>query len=122
MPPHADLPPTQNRAWGFYGTMSEHASAAWPLALSAVSTATGQSFESVRVFLDSRLGRHYADDVQNGLHQGQALQDAIHAATGRWMRWTTGRQTCKQYGIPPGLPYLTGFVIYCEIVEEALAA
>ena len=26
------------------------------------------------------------------------------------------------YGIPRGLPYLTGFVIRCEIVEEELAA
>ncbi len=29
--------------------------------------------------------------------------------------------TSKQHGIPKGLPYLTGFVIHCEIVEEALA-
>ena len=27
-----------------------------------------------------------------------------------------------RYGIPKGLPYLTGFVIHCEIVEESLAA
>ncbi len=119
---NADLPPSQNRAWGFYGTMGEYASDAWPLALSAISEATGQPLESVRVFLDSRWGRHFADDVQNGLHQGQALSEAIHAATGRWMVWTIGRQTSKQYGIPPGLPYLTGFVIYGEAVEEALAA
>ena len=26
-----------------------------------------------------------------------------------------------QHGIPKGLPYLTGFVIHCEIVEEAMA-
>ena len=28
---------------------------------------------------------------------------------------------CKQYGIPRGLPYLTGFVIHCEICEEMAA-
>ncbi len=33
-----------------------------------------------------------------------------------------GRQTSKDYGIPRGLPYLTGFVIHCEIVDESLAA
>jgi hypothetical protein len=38
------------------------------------------------------------------------------------MGWTIGRQTSKQYGIPRGLPYLTGFLIHCEIAEELLAA
>ena len=102
--------------------MNEHASAAWPLAMNAISDATHQPPESVRTFLDSRHGRHFADDVQNGLYEGKALADAINAATQRWMRWTIGRQTSKQYGIPRGLPYLTGFVIHCEIVEESLAA
>ena len=116
------IPATQNEAWGFWGTMNEHASAAWPLAMNAISDATHQPLESVRTFLDSHHGRHFADDVQNGLYQGQALQDAIKAATQRWMGWTIGRQTSKQYGIPRGLPYLTGFVIHCEIVDESLAA
>jgi hypothetical protein len=34
------------------------------------------------------------------------------------MGWTIGRQTSKQYGIPRGLPYLTGFVIHCEITTR----
>ena len=107
--------------FGFFGTLGEHAEAAWPLAMTAISDATSQPLESVRAFLDSRHGRHFADDVQNGLYQGQALQDAINAATQRWMGWTIGRQTSKQYGIPRGLPYLTGFVIHCEICEEMAA-
>ena len=116
------IPATQNEAWGFWGTMNEHAAAAWPLALAAIADATSQPLESARAFLDSRFGRHFADDVQNGLYQGQSLADAINAATQRWMGWTIGRQTSKQYGIPRCLPYLTGFVIHCEIVEESLAA
>ena len=28
---------------------------------------------------------------------------------------TIGRLTSKQYGIPKGLPHLTGFVMHCEI-------
>ena len=108
--------------WGLYGTMNEQAEAAWPLAMTAISDATGQPLESVRTFLDSRHGRHFADDVQNGLYAGATLADAINAATRRWMSWTIGRSTSKQYGIPKGLPYLTGFVIHCEIVEESLAA
>ena len=116
------MPATQNDAWGFFGTMDEHAAAAWPLAMTAISDATQQPLESVRIFLDSRHGRHFADDVHNGLYDGASLTDAIHAATGRWMGWTIGRQTSKQYGIPAGLPYLTGFVIHCAIIDEALAA
>jgi hypothetical protein len=116
------IPATQNDVWGFWGTMNEHASAAWPLAMTAISDATSQPLESVRAFLDSRHGRHFADDVQNGLYEGKALADAINAATQRWMGWAIGSQTSKQYGIPRGLPYLTGFVIHCEIVEESLAA
>ncbi len=116
------IPATQNEAWGFWGTMNEHANAAWPLAMTAISDATSQPLESVRVFLDSRHGRHFSDDVQNGLYRGQPLADAVTAATQQWMGWTIGRQTSKQYGIPRGLPYLTGFVIHCEIADESLAA
>ncbi len=115
-------PATQSEAWGFEGTMNEYASTAWPQACTAISDTTHQSLESVRIFLDSRHGRHFADDVQNGLYQGQPLVDAINAATQRWMGWKIGRQTSKDYGIPRGLPYLTGFVIHCEIIEEEFAA
>jgi hypothetical protein len=115
------IPATQNEAWGFWSTMNDQAQTAWPIAMTAISDATYQPLESVRIFLDSRHGRHFADDVLNELHAGANLKGAIHAATQRWMGWTIGRQTSKQYGIPKGLPYLTGFVIHCEIVEEAMA-
>ena len=107
--------------WGLYGTMNEQAEAAWPLAMTAISDATGQPLESVRTFLDSRHGRHFADNVQNRLYEGKTLADAINAATQRWMGWTIGRSPSKQYGIPRGLPYLTGFVIHCEICDEMVA-
>ncbi len=116
------IPATQNDAWGFWNTMDELATAAWPLAMTAIADATGEPLESVRIFLDSRHGRHFADDVQNALYRGQTLPDAINAATQQWMGWTIGRQTSKDYGIPRGLPYLTGFVIHCEIVDESHAA
>jgi hypothetical protein len=115
------IPATQNEAWGFTGSMNEQAETAWPIAMSAISDATDQPLESVRIFLDSRHGRHFADDVLNQQHAGLALTDAIHAATRQWLGWTIGRRTSKDYGIPVGLPYLTGFVIHCEIAEEALA-
>lgn len=112
------IPTTQNQDWGFWGTMGEHAQAAWPIAMRAVAEATGEAIESVRPFLDSRHGRHFADDVRNGSHDGLALAAAIDAATQRWMSWTVGRPTSKDFGIPPGLPYLTGFVVSYAIAEE----
>jgi hypothetical protein len=116
------IPPTRNEAWGFWGTMVKRADAAWPLAMRAISDATGQPFEPVRAFLDSRHGRHFADDVLNQLHAGHALAGAIDVATRQWMGWTIDRRTSKDYGIPRGMPYLIGFVIHCEIGEEATAA
>ena len=53
-------------------------------------------------------------------HREQLLKQAIEAAITRWMGWTVGLQTSKQYGIPKGLPYLTGFVIHCEVADEAI--
>ena len=116
------IPATQNESYGFWGTMKEEAQAAWAIALPAISKATGCEFEAVRAFLDSRHGRHFADEVRNHLLKGNSLTDAINATITQWMGWTIGRLTSKQYGIPRGLPYLTGFVIHCEIMEETAPA
>ena len=120
--PSANIPATQNEDWGFWGTMKMQAPAAWQLALPATATATDCDPDAVRAFLDSRHGRQFADDVLNQLVTGRALPDAIQAATAQWMGWTITRQTSKEYGIPKGLPYLTGFVIHCAIIEESIAA
>ena len=121
MTTNQQIPTTQNEAWGFWGTMNEDASTAWPLAMAAIAYATGEPLESVRIFLDSSHGRHFADEVRNGLHQGLALQDAVNDATQQWMSWTIGRRTGKDYGIPHGLPYLKGLLMHCAIIDEALA-
>ena len=113
--------PTENEAWGFWGTMGEHAAAAWPIAFTAIHDATVADPHSVRAFLDSRHGRHFADEVRNHLHAGATLADAIAKTIATWMAWRIGRRTSRDTGIPAGLPYLTGFVIHCEIVEEAMA-
>jgi len=109
---------TQNESFGFWGTMNEHATAAWPLTSTAIATATGCEPEQVRAFLDSRFGRHFADDVQNGLFVGCNLKDAIDKATAKWMGWTISCATAKQHGIPRGMAYLTGFVVQAAIDDE----
>ncbi|MBI3674076.1 MAG: hypothetical protein HY245_11815 [Rhizobiales bacterium] len=113
--------PTRNEAWGFYGTSRHHVDPdrAWPLAFATIAEATGASPEGVRDFLDSRHGRHFADDVASGLADSQSLENAITAAIDRWMGWRIGRKTHRETGIPVGLPYLTGFVTHFEILAEA---
>jgi hypothetical protein len=115
---------TNNADWGFFGTIRHDAdpATAWPIAMEAVAAATGCPDEAVRDFLDSRHGRHFADDVANGLSRGLDLKAAIDAAVERWMTWTIGRRTSRETGIPHGLPYLTGFVTHFEILAEADAA
>jgi len=115
--------PTANTAWGFWGTIRHDADPerAWPLTMTAIAAATGCPDHAVRDFLDSRHGRHFADDVANGLFAGLALEPAIDAAVARWMGWTIGRQTARETGIPKGLSYLTGFVAHFEILAETAA-
>lgn len=112
---------TQNENWGFWGTMYEHATAAWPIASTTIAAATGCAPEEVRAFLDSRHGRHFADEVQDWLCAGTDLADAITQATHRWMTMKIGKATSIDYGIPRGLPYLTGWVVQAGIDAEQTA-
>lgn len=114
----AAIPAAKNFDYGFYGSLNEQAEAAWPIAVTAIAKATCQTLESAATFLDSRHGRHFADDVLNGLHAGRTLADAIHTAVKQWINWTVSRADHKEYGIPTGMPLLLGFVIHCGICKE----
>ena len=116
-----NIPATQNEAWGFWGSMQDKAPAAWAIALPAIAQITGCTPDAVRAFLDSRHGRHFADEVRNHLYVGKSLEQAVQATIQQWMGWTIGRHTARTYGIPRGMAYLTGFVIHCEIGEEEFA-
>ena len=113
--------PTANEVWGFYGTCGAFADPedAWTIAFPAVLAATDGTADGVRDFLDSRHGRHFADDVHNGIHAGLPIAAAIDAAVTRWMGWSINRATSRDHGIPIGLPYLTGFVGLYEILADA---
>jgi len=65
-----------------------------------------------------RQGRHFADEVANGLARGLSLKAAIVATVELWSSWKISRRTSRETGIPIGLPYLTGFVTHCEIMSE----
>ena len=113
--------PTANEAWGFYGTCGAFADAqaAWAIAFPAVLAATDGPPEGVRDFLDSRHGRHFADDVHNGLHAGLNLSVAIESAITRWMGRTIDRETAREIAMPKGLPYLKCFVLYFSLKAQA---
>jgi hypothetical protein len=113
--------PTGNEAWGFYGTASgfADADAAWAIAFPVVLAATEGTAEGVRDFLDSRHGRHFADDVHNGVHAGVDLTAAIEAAITRWMGWTINREMAREIAMPKGLPYLKGFVLHFSLKAQA---
>ena len=88
--------------------MGGYASVAWPMAMTEIFKATGEPLESVRIFLDSRHGRHFADAVQDTLLVHPDMHQAVTLAIEKWMGWKIGRTTQRTHGIPNGLPYLTG--------------
>lgn len=111
---------TKNNAWGFFGTIGAHANPneAWALAFAAVSFAAQADADAVRAFLDSRYGRHFADEVVNEIVSGLTLEGAVGAAVDTWQRWTISRTHSRESGIPAGLPYLTGMVLDFEVRGE----
>ena len=66
--------PSANEDWGFFGTM-QHGGAdpmqSWNAASAMIAAATDASPEGVRDFLDSRHGRHFADDVAEPARRGR---------------------------------------------------
>ena len=117
---NTNIPQTENREHGFFGTISHHADPerAWDIALAFIAGTTGCSPDATRAFLDSRYGRHFADEVSNHLVAGKALAGAINAATAIWMGWRISARTAHETGIPRGLPYLTGYVLHAEIEAD----
>ncbi len=115
--------PSANEAGGFFGAM-QHGGAdpvqSWIAASAMIVAATGASPEGVRNFLDSRHGRHFADDVLSRLTElgPHRLQEAIEATVARWQAWRISRQTSRDEGIPRGLPHLAGWVGHFQILDE----
>ena len=103
------IPTTENPEWGFFGTMTRQApasptEAAWNAALTAIVAATACTPDEARVFLDSRYGRHFADDVSGYLLANQTIRAAIQSAVTRWMGWTITRATTPRRGSQAACP------------------
>jgi hypothetical protein len=123
--------PSRNEDYGFFRTLTvcperdRRSAEVWNLASRLIAEAIGASSEDemigIRDFLDSRIGRHFADDVvgnMTGCNIG--LEPAIASAIRRWQDWRIDRATEHSEGIPAGLPYLTGWLQHFA-VEAAMA-
>ncbi len=111
-------PESKNPGWGFYGTMGELAEAGWVIAIDRISDRTGEDFDAVGSFLDSKSGRHFADEVRGRVSRGVGLALAIEQIADRWMAFPMSRATRVREGFPAGVPYLTCFVVQAAMDAE----
>ena len=113
--------PSRNEDYGFFRTLTvcpqrdRRSTEVWGLASRMITEAIHADSEDemigIRDFLDSRMGRHFADDVVGNMTDCNiGLEAAIGSAIRRWQAWRIDRPTEREHGIPAGLPYLTGWV------------
>ena len=93
--------PSQNKEWGFFGTVNGDQESAWNAAFEAVQASTGADDDQVRRFLDSRRGRHLADDVNC---------DGLAGAIAKWEAWKPGKTLQRDVRVPKGATYLAAEV------------
>jgi hypothetical protein len=118
--------PSRNRDYGFFRTMTvcpqrdRRSDEVWVLASTLIAKSiratTEEDMIGIRDFLDSRMGRHFADDVvANMVGCKIDSETAIRSAIRRWQDWRISRQTERDEGIPESLPYLTGWVLHFAV-------
>ena len=66
--------------------------------------ATGCSDEGIRAFLDSRYGRHFADEVASAMCSGRELAAAVDDVVERWMELRIDTLIEREIGIPEVCP------------------
>ena len=87
--------PTANPEWGFWGTSERNgydAAMAWEAAGDTLATGFDLTPVEIRDLLDSRFGRHLADDlsfIDSGPASPEAIETHIMArlADRGWRRW-----------------------------------
>ena len=120
---------TENPNHGFYGSINRaeeglDTARIWEAMSEALAEAAdafdGYGPEGVRDFLDSRDGRHLADAFIDRLQRARAetTRDACRGLVAELNRARISRETEREYGIPEGLPYATGWVAHYAIMAE----
>ena len=82
------LPSTRHPGRGYWNAMrkaSIEPAMAWPVALLMLAEMTGEPVESVRVFLDSRMGEQFAHAVIERLHARVGLGRGVRMVADAWM-------------------------------------
>jgi hypothetical protein len=121
--------PSRNEDFGFFGTITvcplrdRRSAEVWALASCMIAEAIRADSEDemigIRDFLDSRMGRHFADDVVSNMTGCNiAPEPAIASAIRRWQDWRISRKTEREDGIPAGLPYLSGWVQHFSVAAS----
>lgn len=121
--------PSHNEDYGFFRALTvcperdRRSAEVWMLASRLIAEAIQADSEDemigIRDFLDSRMGRHFADDVVGNMTGCTiGLEAAIGSAISRWQDWRIDRKTEREHGIPAGLPYLTGWVQHFAITAS----
>jgi len=121
--------PSRNPDHGFFGTLTtcperdRRSVEVWVLASTLIAKAiratTEEDMIGIRDFLDSRMGRHFADDVVGNMVGCKIdSETAIKSAIRTWQDWRISRQLERDEGIPEGLPYLTGWVQHFAIAAS----
>jgi hypothetical protein len=119
--------PSRNEDYGFFRTITvfplrdRRSAEVWVLASTMIAKAIRADSENemigIRDFLDSRMGRHFADDVIGNMAGSNIdSETAMMSAIRRWQDWRISRQTEREEGIPAGLPYLTGWVQHFAVI------
>ena len=117
---------SRNEDYGFFRTLTvcperdRRSAEVWTLASRLIAEAIHADSEDeiigIRDFLDSRMGRHFADDVVGNMTGCSIeLEAAIASAIRRWQGWRIDRKTEREHGIPAGLSYLTGWVLHFAV-------
>lgn len=121
--------PSRNPDHGFFGTLTtcperdRRSVEVWVLAATLIAKAIRANSEDemigIRDFLDSRMGRHFADDVVGNMVGCKIdSETAIRSAIRRWQDWRISRQTERDEGIPEGLPSMTGWVQHFAVAAS----
>jgi hypothetical protein len=121
--------PSRNKDHGFFRTLTvcpqrdRRSDEVWALASNLIAQAVRAHSEEemigIREFLDSRMGRYFADDVVGNMVGCKIdSETAIKSSIRTWQDWRISRQLERDEGIPAGLPYLTGWVQHFSIAAS----
>lgn len=88
------IPQTQNKMYGFYGTCDDaglNPDEFWNAAVEQIHQITNECPQDIAIFLDSRSGRHFANDVISQFYRHKNQQVAIDLATKSWQCYPSGK-------------------------------